>query len=136
MQPLRSDSNLSTSNFRIVRINERLARGQRHTRRVNTSAGRSPRSHRSCGTSWSRFYRRALVGESCDNLVSRRPVPNEPERQRHWLASFFPVRVGDEIVGVGNVVVDVTDRHEADEFRAVVMDNMAEGLYALDAAGA
>ena len=37
---------------------------------------------------------------------------------------------------MGNVVLDVTERHEADEFRAVVMDNMAEGLYALDAAGA
>ncbi len=36
---------------------------------------------------------------------------------------------------MGNVVFDVTDRHEADEFRAVVMNNMAEGLYVLDATG-
>jgi hypothetical protein len=39
------------------------------------------------------------------------------------------------VVGVGNVVFDVTDRHEADEFRAVLMNNMAEGPYALDASG-
>jgi PAS domain S-box-containing protein len=32
-------------------------------------------------------------------------------------------------------VVDITERKEAEEFRAVVMRNMAEGLYALDADG-
>ena len=54
---------------------------------------------------------------------------------RHWLASYYPVRIDGEIIGVGNVVVDITERKEAEEFRAVVMDNMAEGLYALDADG-
>ena len=54
---------------------------------------------------------------------------------RHWLASYYPVRVDGEIIGVGNVVVDITERKEAEEFRSVVVDNMAEGLYALDADG-
>ena len=45
------------------------------------------------------------------------------------------MRIDGEIIGVGHVVVDITERKEAEEFRAVVMDNMAEGLYALDADG-
>ena len=40
-----------------------------------------------------------------------------------------------EIVGVGNVVLDITERKEAEEFRGVVMDNLAEGVFALDADG-
>jgi two-component system NtrC family sensor kinase len=36
---------------------------------------------------------------------------------------------------VGVVVVDITDRLAAEEFRSVVMDTMAEGLYALDGEG-
>ncbi len=45
------------------------------------------------------------------------------------------MRVDGEIIGVGNVVVDITERKEAVAFRQVVMDNMAEGLYTLDADG-
>ncbi|MGZ6119467.1 MAG: EAL domain-containing protein, partial [Gemmatimonadaceae bacterium] len=40
-----------------------------------------------------------------------------------------------EISGIGIVVLDITDRLAAEEFRFVVMDNMAEGLYALDSEG-
>ena len=45
------------------------------------------------------------------------------------------MRVDGEIIGVGNVVVDITERTEAMAFRQIVMDNMAEGLYTLDAEG-
>ena len=38
-------------------------------------------------------------------------------------------------MGIEVVTFDVTERKEAEEFRSVVMDNMAEGLYALDAEG-
>jgi PAS domain S-box-containing protein len=81
------------------------------------------------------IYLRALVGETVSNVDVSRPSSSDPYRMRHWLASYYPVRIDDEIIGVGNVVVDITDRTEAEEFRAVVMDNMAEGLYALDADG-
>jgi PAS domain S-box-containing protein len=80
-------------------------------------------------------YRRALAGDTVSNVDVSKPSAAEPHRMRHWLASYYPVRIDGEIVGVGNVVVDITERKEAEEFRAVVMDNMAEGLYALDADG-
>ena len=80
-------------------------------------------------------YRRALAGETISNIDVSKPTAAEPHRLRHWLASYYPVRIDDETIGVGNVVVDITEQKEAEEFRAVVMDNMAEGLYALDADG-
>jgi PAS domain S-box-containing protein len=81
------------------------------------------------------LYRRALAGETVSNVDVSRPSAGDPRRISHWLASYYPVRIDGEIIGVGNVVVDITERKEAEEFRAVVMDNMAEGLYALDADG-
>ena len=55
--------------------------------------------------------------------------------ERHWLMSYYPVRLDDEIIGVGLVVVDIADREQADDFRAVVLENMAEGLAVADAEG-
>jgi PAS domain S-box-containing protein len=81
------------------------------------------------------FYRRVLAGETVSNVDVSRPSAGDPHRMRHWLTSYYPVRVDGEIVGVGNVVVDITERKDAEEFRAVVMDNIAEGLYAVDADG-
>jgi two-component system NtrC family sensor kinase len=80
-------------------------------------------------------YRRVLAGETVSNVDVSRPSAADPHRMRHWLASYYPVRIDGEIIGVGNVVVDITERKEAEEFRAVVMGNMAEGLFALDADG-
>ena len=58
-----------------------------------------------------------------------------PGEIRSWLANYYPVWIEGEISGIGIVVVDITDRLAAEEFRSVVMDNMAEGLYALDSEG-
>ena len=76
-------------------------------------------------------HRRALAGEPVSNPAD----PHQRERATwvsHFLASFYPVLVDGEIVGVGNVVVDITERKEATAFRQIVMDDMAEGLYTLD----
>ena len=80
-------------------------------------------------------YQRVLAGETVSNVETSRSSAANPQRLRHWLASYYPVRIDGETIGVGHVVVDITERKEAEEFRAVVMDNMAEGLYTLDADG-
>ncbi len=54
---------------------------------------------------------------------------------RTWLSSYYPVRVEDEVIGLGVIVIDITDRTEADHFRAAVMDTIVEGLYVLDKNG-
>ena len=68
-------------------------------------------------------------GEPIVNVEIEGVAPRTGER-RCWLSSYYPVRIEDEMIGVGIVVVDITERKEAEEFRAVVMDNMAEGCHA------
>lgn len=79
--------------------------------------------------------RRALAGETVFGLDLSIAAADAPWRERHWLSSYYPVRIDGEIVGVGNVVVDITESRDAEEFLRIVVDNMVEGLYALDGDG-
>ena len=120
--------------LRVVRINQMLA--EIDGRSVEECIGRTVSEL--VPDLWPQLeniYRRALAGDTISNVDVSKPRAADPHRMRHWLASYYPVRIDGETIGVGNVVVDITERKEAEEFRAVVMDNMAEGLYALDADG-
>jgi PAS domain S-box-containing protein len=120
--------------LRIVRINKRLADIDGRT--VPEQIGRTVAE--AVPDLWPELediYRRALAGEHVSNILLSRTSAERPTRVSHFLASFYPVRVDGEIIGVGNAVVDVTERREAMTFRQTVMDNMAEGLYTLDAEG-
>ncbi len=119
---------------RIVRINETLAE-------VN---GAAPHEHIGRTVAemvpdlWAQMehvYRRVLeTGEPATNIEVERQTHGEPDF-RHWLASYYPVRVDGDVLGVGVIVTDITERQEAEHFRAAVMDTMVEGLYALDDQG-
>jgi PAS domain S-box-containing protein len=120
--------------LRVVRINETLARVSGMS--AGEVVGRTVEEM--TPELWPQIkdaYRRALGGETiCGMDVSMAGV-DASARVRHWLASYYPVRIDDEIIGVGNAVFDITDRKEAEEFRRIVVDNMADGLYALDGDG-
>lgn len=82
------------------------------------------------------LYRRVLsTGEPVVNFELTGETAIDPGVLHNWLASFYPVRIGTEIIGIGVVVIDITERTRAEEFRSVVMDNMGEGLYVLDKDG-
>ena len=82
------------------------------------------------------MYRRVLdSGEVIVNVEMSGETAAEPGRVHHWAANFYPVYEGAEIVGIGVLVLDITEQKQGEEFRAVVVDNMAEGLYALDGDG-
>jgi PAS domain S-box-containing protein len=57
---------------------------------------------------------------------------SDPGREHHWLASFYPVSLDEEIIGIGLVVVDVTARREAETLHSAVVENMVEGLVTMD----
>jgi PAS domain S-box-containing protein len=119
---------------RIVRINETLAE-------VN---GAPPGEHigrtiaEMVPDVWAQMeqvYRRVLeTGEPAMNIEVERQRQGEPDF-RHWLASYYPVRVDGDVLGLGIIVTDITERQELEHFRAAVMDTMVEGLYALDDQG-
>ncbi|MCU1622990.1 MAG: hypothetical protein JWL79_1835 [Frankiales bacterium] len=52
-----------------------------------------------------------------------------------WFAKYFPVHVRGGFAGIGIIGVDITEAKQAERFRSVVMDTMAEGVYALDGDG-
>jgi PAS domain S-box-containing protein len=61
--------------------------------------------------------------------------PNPHTQSNHWLASYYPVHLQDEVIGIGIVVVDVTERLQAEEFRSIAMNQMAEGMFITDERG-
>lgn len=80
-------------------------------------------------------YRHVLAtGEAVRDQPLSEP-PGMRARGRELLASHYPVRIGDEIIGVGVVVHDITDRLRAEGFRSAVMGQMAEGVYTQDCFG-
>ncbi|MDX6570167.1 MAG: hypothetical protein QOH15_2745, partial [Gaiellales bacterium] len=120
--------------FRIVRINQTLA--EVNGAPLEDQLGRTVAEV--VPDVWSQMesvYRSVLdTGEPVINLEVDREQGGTGDR-RHWLASYYPVIIDEEVIGVGVVVVDITDRKEAEHLRSAVMDTMVEGLYTLDGEG-
>jgi PAS domain S-box-containing protein len=120
--------------FRIVRINATLAavNGSPPEDQIGRTVGEV------VPDVWAQMepvYRDVLTtGKAMVNVPVERERASVRDR-RHWLASYYPVRIDEEVIGIGVVVIDVTERAEAEHFRSAVMDTMMEGLYALDADG-
>lgn len=69
------------------------------------------------------------------NIEVTGQVASDPGHVHHLLSSYYPVHLESEIIGVGVVVLDITERQQAETFRLNVMDNMAEGLITVDLDG-
>ena len=81
-------------------------------------------------------YRRVIeYGEPVTNIEVSGEIAAEPGRRHHWLASYYPVRLDNEVIGAGVIVVDVTERRQSEEFRSIAMNQMVEGLFTVDADG-
>jgi PAS domain S-box-containing protein len=121
--------------FRIVRINERLL--EILGSRIEDPVGKTVAE--AVPEVWaqvSHVYRQVLEsGEARGNVEIERARSRSQDRRR-LLANYYPVRMEQEVIGVGVVVVDITEREDAVDFRAAVMDTIVEGLYVLDGDGA
>jgi PAS domain S-box-containing protein len=121
--------------FRIIHLNEMLAAVNGST--VKDQLGKTVAE--SIPGIWPQIepaFRHVLENdESVLNIETSGEIAAEPGHQRHWLASYYPVHLDTEVIGVGIVVVDITERRQAEDFRSTVMNNMAEGLVTVDAQG-
>ena len=121
--------------FRVIHLNEMLAAINGSS--VEQQIGKTVEE--SVPELWPQIepaYRHVLENdESVLNVEASGEVASDPGRQRYWLASYYPVHVDGVVIGVGIVVVDVTERRQAEDFRSIVMNNMAEGLFTVDAQG-
>ena len=119
--------------FRLVHVNELMA-GLNGTT-PEKAQGRTLAEV--LGSIWPRVqshYQQVLnSGRAIANIEVARPGADG--LPSHWLTSYYPVLVENEVQGVGVVMTDVSEHKRNEEFRSVVMENMAEGLYALDVGG-
>ncbi len=101
--------------FRIVRVNEALAAARGDT--PEAQVGHLVKDL--VPTLWPTLepiYRTVLAtGEPVANLELAAPIPADGDRVHHTLSSYYPVRLEGEIIGIGMVVVDITERIEAEE---------------------
>ena len=82
-----------------------------------------------------KYHRAWRTGTSVLGTAVAASAPGDSDSPRSWLASCYPVHVQDQLRGVALVLVDVTERERAQAFHSVIMDDMAEGLYTVDADG-
>ena len=62
------------------------------------------------------LYSRVLgTGERVLNHELSGELPAEPGETHHWLSSFYPVRDGGRVSGVGVAVVDITERKRIEQ---------------------
>jgi len=83
------------------------------------------------------------TGESVLNLPVEGEAPDRPDEHRHWLVSYYPVRLHDgEIAGVGLILVEVTEskrmletlRDREERLRSIV-DTAPDVIYTVSADG-
>jgi len=103
--------------YRIVRLNDVLASingGTAQAQLGRTVADVVP-------TMWAQvehLYRSVLDGgEAIVNREIASEIAAEPGRTHWWLASYYPVRLDQEVIGVGIVAIDITERREAEDER-------------------
>jgi phosphoserine phosphatase RsbU/P len=60
-----------------------------------------------------RRLRDVLAGTPLLGVEMTGRPPGKLDERRHWVASYYPVRVGDEIVGAAAAIVDLTERKAA-----------------------
>jgi PAS domain S-box-containing protein len=120
--------------FRIVRVNERMLETlgcPREEAIGRTIAELVPEIWAQVGS----VYREVLATAAARTNIEIERAESSSQERRCLLANYYPVRVEQELIGIGVVEIDITDREQADHFRSAVMDTMLEGLYVLDGVG-
>ncbi|HYE37525.1 PAS domain S-box protein [Methylocaldum sp.] len=101
--------------LRYVRVNEALA--EMHGLPVADHLGRSLQEI--VPELWpavESLYRSVLErGEPVTQVDVTGETKAQPGVRRHWLANYYPVRVDREIIGIGVIVQDITERQQAEE---------------------
>ena len=117
--------------FRYVRVNEKVAAihgsGSVEKHLGRTVAEVVPRLW--VQLEWA--YRRVLDdGVPVCNVELSGETAEDPGREHYWLESIYPVRVGAQIIGLGVVLVDITERKEAETSLLALTDAAVDAIAA------
>ncbi len=127
------------SDLRFVRINDRLAE-------INgvSVAGHLGRTVREVlpdlAGELEPLFRSVLeTGEPILRREVHGTTPSQPKIERHWLASYCPLREGDKVAGVNVVVIEITEQkraqealRESEERLRIAMEGNSEGVWDWD----
>jgi diguanylate cyclase (GGDEF)-like protein/PAS domain S-box-containing protein len=118
--------------LRIVHINETLAT-------VNDSTVAEAVGQLACDYSpetWPEsepLYRHIFdSGEAVLDVEDDGPTIAEPDQIRHWLTSYYPVSSDDEVIGIGIVVIDITERKRLEQVRqrlSAIVDGSGNAIF-------
>ncbi|MDI3287443.1 ATP-binding protein [Polyangium sp. 15x6] len=120
--------------MRYVRSNRALAVSI-HRRSPEAEVGLTPRQAiPELAPRVERYIRSVLdTGEPLVGVEISARVPATPDHDRHWLASYYPVRTArGELLGVGVVVVDLTEQKRAEVVRAKLYQEAQEAIRVRD----
>ena len=124
--------------FRVVRLNETFAAINGST--VAQQAGQSLAAV--VPELWPQLeplYRHVLnSGEAVLDVEVDGQAAADPAQARHWLTSYFPVALDGEVVGIGTVLVDITERKNAEEARrrlAAIVAGSGDAIFGVTSEG-
>jgi PAS domain S-box-containing protein len=103
------------ANFRYVRVNEALATINGLPAEEHYGLTLRDALGDELADQIEPLHRRVLeTGEPILDLQIEGRTAAAPDETRHWLVSYYPVRkVADEIIGIGVIIADVTERERA-----------------------
>jgi PAS domain S-box-containing protein/putative nucleotidyltransferase with HDIG domain len=78
------------------------------------------------------YYRQVLgTGEPVLNIEIERSSSEDPAGPRSWLESYYAVVVEGQTIGVGAIIVDVTQRKQAERTRSELTQAAADAMAAM-----
>lgn len=124
--------------FRVVRLNETLARINGSS--IADQLGQSVSAV--VPLLWPQLeplYQSVLdSGTAALDIEVDGPSPADPMQMHHWLTSLYPVSLEDEIIGIGVVVFDITERKKAEEARrqlATIVEGSGDAIFGVTGDG-
>jgi len=85
------------------------------------------------------LYRSVLeTGEAVLGVEVDAPSQANPQEIRHWLLSYYPVRVTGEVIGIGIVAVDNTERIKSERTHrllATIVENSGDAIFSATTKG-
>ncbi|MCP3099837.1 PAS domain-containing protein [Myxococcus sp. K15C18031901] len=118
--------------LRYLRINDALA--ALHGRHRNEEMGHTVREMNPlmADTIEPRLREVMATGKAINGLEMSGYVPSTPDELRHWRVNYYPIRTPKVIVGVGVVVVEVTEEYRAQKERERLLREAQEAIRVRD----
>ena len=71
-------------------------------------------------------------GEAILGIEFEAPSAADAGELRQWLTSYYPVSLNDEVIGIGVVVIDITERKRAEDVRrrlSAIVDGSGDAIF-------